>query len=49
MADPAYLSLPLRDPTDAEQAALEKVLGFDVEGVQALREELEGLQVRARR
>ncbi len=47
MADPAYLSLPLRDPTDAELAALTKVLSFDFEGVEELREELNGLQVRA--
>lgn len=47
MADPAYLSLPLRPPTDAERAALHKVLNFDFEGADELRQELDGLQVRA--
>jgi hypothetical protein len=47
MADPAYLSLPLRYPTDAERAVLNKVLSFDFEGAEELRAELEGLQVRA--
>ncbi len=46
MMEAAYLSLPLRDPTHAEMAALRKVLSFDFEGVEELRKELAGLHVR---